>query len=179
MKTGNKRFLTTQEVSKYLGLSVGTVQRMVENGVLEAIKTEGGHRRIYTESLETYCKNKGLELNPENEKKCICIVGDKVADLDSDFLIAPRISIHIISDIFQIIRLKDRVDSVFWDARRYEDNHAYREFINVLSLDHEILIYNSQVLSRETIDTFSPNIRMLPYTISAPVIDAYLYGRMH
>lgn len=37
-----------------LGLSVGTVQSLVEQGELSAWKTPGGHRRIYLESIERY-----------------------------------------------------------------------------------------------------------------------------
>lgn len=39
-------FLSTREAASRLGVSLGTVQNMVENGVLEAWKTAGGHRRI-------------------------------------------------------------------------------------------------------------------------------------
>lgn len=39
-------YLSTREAASALGISLGTVQKMVETGVLEAWKTEGGHRRI-------------------------------------------------------------------------------------------------------------------------------------
>jgi len=39
-------FLSTREAAQRLGVSLGTVQNMVEGGVLEAWKTAGGHRRI-------------------------------------------------------------------------------------------------------------------------------------
>ena len=40
------RYLSTTQAAQRLGLSVGTVQRMVESGVLQAYTTQGGHRRI-------------------------------------------------------------------------------------------------------------------------------------
>lgn len=45
-------YLSTAETAKLLGLSIGTVQNMVEKGELSAWKTTGGHRRIYRSSVE-------------------------------------------------------------------------------------------------------------------------------
>ena len=47
-----KTFCTTTEAAEMLGVSVRTAQLWVENGLLRAWKTEGGHRRITLESLE-------------------------------------------------------------------------------------------------------------------------------
>ncbi len=44
-------FLSTSEAARLLGISVGTVQQMVESGTLNAWKTAGGHRRIYASSV--------------------------------------------------------------------------------------------------------------------------------
>lgn len=44
--------LTTREASILLGVSLRTVQLWVEAGVLNAWKTQGGHRRISLESVE-------------------------------------------------------------------------------------------------------------------------------
>lgn len=45
-------FLSTRQAAQRLGVSLGTVQNMVENGVLEAWKTAGGHRRIPVASVD-------------------------------------------------------------------------------------------------------------------------------
>ena len=47
-----KSFCTTKEAAVLLGVSVGTVQLWVENGLLQAWKTAGGHRRVLRESVE-------------------------------------------------------------------------------------------------------------------------------
>ena len=39
-------YLSTRQAAHRLGVSLGTVQNMVESGALEAWKTTGGHRRI-------------------------------------------------------------------------------------------------------------------------------------
>lgn len=45
---------TTQEAARILGISVTSVQQLVEAGVIEAWKTKGGHRRIPLEAIEAY-----------------------------------------------------------------------------------------------------------------------------
>lgn len=47
-------YLTTRQAAQRLGVSLGTVQHMVESGALEAWKTVGGHRRIPVAALEAY-----------------------------------------------------------------------------------------------------------------------------
>lgn len=46
------QFLSTRQAALRLGVSLGTVQNMVESGALEAWKTSGGHRRIPVASVD-------------------------------------------------------------------------------------------------------------------------------
>ena len=48
-----KSYCTTREASKRLGVSLRTAQLWVEQGILEAWKTHGGHRRICRDSVES------------------------------------------------------------------------------------------------------------------------------
>ena len=45
---------TTQRAAEILGISVTSVQQLVESGVLEAWKTKGGHRRIPLNAIQAY-----------------------------------------------------------------------------------------------------------------------------
>lgn len=45
---------TTQEAATLLGLSVSSVQKLVESGELAAWKTSGGHRRIQRSAVTSY-----------------------------------------------------------------------------------------------------------------------------
>ncbi len=47
-----KVFCTTREAAELLGVSIGTVQIWVENDLLQAWKTVGGHRRVFRSSVE-------------------------------------------------------------------------------------------------------------------------------
>ncbi len=48
----DSEYLSTRQAALRLGVSLGTVQNMVENGALEAWKTAGGHRRIPAASVD-------------------------------------------------------------------------------------------------------------------------------
>jgi len=45
---------TTQQAAQILGISVTSVQQLVEAGVIEAWKTKGGHRRIPLDAIHAY-----------------------------------------------------------------------------------------------------------------------------
>ena len=55
-----KDYLSTRQSARQLQVSLGTVQKMVETGELLAWKTQGGHRRILTSSLEQLLKRRRL-----------------------------------------------------------------------------------------------------------------------
>ncbi|KAB8062951.1 MULTISPECIES: response regulator [Janthinobacterium] len=48
---------TTQKAAEILGISVTSVQQLVEAGVIEAWKTKGGHRRIPLAAVHAYKSN--------------------------------------------------------------------------------------------------------------------------
>jgi len=50
---------TTLEAARLLGMSVRSVQLMVDRGELEAWKTPGGHRRIARASIERWRSSRG------------------------------------------------------------------------------------------------------------------------
>jgi excisionase family DNA binding protein len=54
MSQDQQDFCTTQEVARLLGISVSSVQKLVETGDLTAWKTQGGHRRIALQSVIRY-----------------------------------------------------------------------------------------------------------------------------
>ncbi len=53
----------TFQAAQLLGLSVGTVQAMVERGELKAWKTKGGHRRIYMDSVRNFQRANGFKVS--------------------------------------------------------------------------------------------------------------------
>lgn len=87
-----KTFCTTREAAQLLGVSLRTSQLWVEQGLLEAWKTSGGHRRITRESIERILANPTAgqlalapaarvtnENSPSADKLNILIVEDEAA----------------------------------------------------------------------------------------------------
>lgn len=75
----------TSYAASLLGLSVATVQSLVEKGEIEAWKTMGGHRRIALHSINTYLeKNRRstLKLSAEDLGLRVLIVEDDEATRD-------------------------------------------------------------------------------------------------
>ncbi len=60
----NKDFCGTAQAAKILGVSVGTIQTMVEKNILIAWKTMGGHRRISLDSIKEF-----KEKNNQNDSE--------------------------------------------------------------------------------------------------------------
>lgn len=60
-------YCTTREAAERLGVSLRTAQLWVENGLLEAWKTEGGHRRISVASLERLLATPRAKAAPQTD----------------------------------------------------------------------------------------------------------------
>ncbi|MBF0189258.1 MAG: response regulator [Magnetococcales bacterium] len=75
-KSGN--LLTTTAAAKRLGVARGSIQGWVDKGVLKAMRTPGGHRRITRESVESLLDewNADMAQDPQPETAKILIVED-------------------------------------------------------------------------------------------------------
>ena len=62
----DQEYLSTRQAAQRLGVSLGTVQNMVESGALEAWKTAGGHRRIPVASIEAVLARRRAALGKDN-----------------------------------------------------------------------------------------------------------------
>jgi len=91
-KTSSKaRSYSTAAVAKRLGVSIPTVQRWVDQGILKAWRTVGGHRRISADSAEkmfsTHALPEGLmgedvEERVSDRPLVVVLVDDNPNDLD-------------------------------------------------------------------------------------------------
>ena len=72
----------TSYAAKLLGLSVGTIQNLVEKNELQAWKTQGGHRRISMLSIREYQRryniSSALVATSENRLKVLVVEDDDV-----------------------------------------------------------------------------------------------------
>lgn len=72
----------TSYAASLLGLSVATVQSLVEKGEIEAWKTLGGHRRIALQSIQSYLANNSRKLlvtqaDPQNRLRVLLVEDDE------------------------------------------------------------------------------------------------------
>lgn len=58
----------TTYAAKLLGLSVGTIQSLVEKNELQAWKTQGGHRRISMPSIRDYQRRNNMLVTPAESR---------------------------------------------------------------------------------------------------------------
>jgi excisionase family DNA binding protein len=72
----------TTYAAKLLGLSVGTIQSLVEKNELQAWKTQGGHRRISMPSIREYQRRHNMLVTPaesrDNRIKVLLVEDDPV-----------------------------------------------------------------------------------------------------
>jgi excisionase family DNA binding protein len=66
--TRSRNYCTTREAADRLGVSLRTAQLWVDSGILEAWKTEGGHRRITLTSVEKLMQQKSAAASIDADK---------------------------------------------------------------------------------------------------------------
>ena len=72
-----KEFLSTREAARILCLSIGTVQKMVDSGTLEAWATAGGHRRIRADSARAFlATNKQNKTAPTPDERLSVLIAE-------------------------------------------------------------------------------------------------------
>ena len=106
MNTSTKKnqYCSTTQAAKLLGISVGTVQQLVENGTLQAWKTAGGHRRILLTSVETLLSTKDTEIQvntiPNQKPLSLYIVEDDPLLLKSYQKLIEKTQLPVICEPF-------------------------------------------------------------------------------
>ena len=75
----------TKKAADILGVSVSTVYRMIEQGLLQPTKTPGGQRRFDITQLETFKETSKAIVAPQNpyQMKMSISTGDIVEDIDA------------------------------------------------------------------------------------------------
>lgn len=66
-----REYCSTSDAAQMLGVSLGTVQQMVETGLLDAWKTAGGHRRIRVTSVEAFLRRRQTGGMPSSDSSVL------------------------------------------------------------------------------------------------------------
>lgn len=138
--------LSTQAAAMDLGISVGTVQKLVDSGKLEAFRTLGGHRRIYASSVEKYQKENGY-LTTTSTNTLILHHGD---DIDPDIkVISQAGEIYIAPNFLEVIQAQQNAELIFIDARSDWFLPGVSSFIQKMLKQSRICFYNGQFLASD------------------------------
>jgi len=64
-----KKWFSSSEAARYLGVSVDTIRQLDESGELRASRTKGGHRRFSRRALDAYLTRKGRGGSPRVQER--------------------------------------------------------------------------------------------------------------
>jgi excisionase family DNA binding protein len=102
---------STHDVAKICCVTPTTVIRWIEDGLIPAFKTVGGHRRVRRDDLERVCRERGIPFNVPtgNEAGRILVVDDEpvVLDLVADVVrgLSKKFEVEVARDAFDAGRL--------------------------------------------------------------------------
>jgi len=80
-KVINKSYLTPNQVAELLMVSPTAVRQWAEKGDLHALTTPGGHRRFLPGDVESFARNKGINLNLSGDDTLRVLIVDDDAQL--------------------------------------------------------------------------------------------------
>jgi hypothetical protein len=165
-----------------LGLSVGTVQRMVQHGVFKAFVTHGGHRRILSTSLQDYCAQQGLSPAsplPATEEGRICILHDSAHPAPALATLVQWPQITVMTHPLDLMDLDAQVTALFIDAR-IPWLHTAPLHLDSARLHHtHLVVYNSTHLPAGSPLTHGPQLSLFEGDISTDLVYGYLLSTRH
>ena len=176
----NQAYFSTSQAAKMLGLSVGTVQRMVENGIFKAYVTQGGHRRILSSSLNQYCKLQGfsgLQVTPE--KPLICILHDSAHVPPAWGQLGQWEHVKLITHPLDLMGIHQHVGTFFIDARIPWLHTSAMHLQNARMQQAHIVIYNCTCLPDSSTLHQAPHLSLFEGDISTDLVDGYLLSPHH
>lgn len=74
-------FITTSEAARLCGVARTTISKWIDEGVLNAFVTPGGHRKVIEQDLMDFLEKNGIRPTSKSEKKRILIVDDNLDDI--------------------------------------------------------------------------------------------------
>lgn len=166
-------YLSTTQAAQRLGLSVGTIQRMVEAGVLQAYTTQGGHRRILTSSLTHYCR--GATGVSESSAQVYVLAATAPPAPDGPAL-AQIAGLQLITNPLELTGLHHKIHVIFIDARIPWLPWHNLDLADSLGTDAHCILYNSGQLPEPLQAALQGQATLYPGNVSADLVQGYLLG---
>lgn len=177
-----QNYISTSQAAKMLGLSVGTVQRMVQNGAFKAFVTDGGHRRILSSSLQDYCKQHGLspDLPTRTEKlPQVCILHDVEHMSPALRRLEEWACVTVMTHPLDLMDIGQDLAVLFVDARIAWLHASPVHLQNARIQDAHIVLYNSESLPSNSPFHGVRHLQLFPGDISTDLVDGYLLSLRH
>ena len=173
----NQAYFSTSQAAKMLSLSVGTIQRMVENGIFKAYVTQGGHRRILSSSLTQYCKQQGFS-SPQTvpEKPLICILHDSTHLPPALGQLGQWDHVKVITHPLDLMGIDQHVGTFFIDARIPWLHDAPIHLQDSLMQNAHIVVYNSGQLPNSSPLQLARKLNLFEGDISTDLVYGYMLG---
>jgi excisionase family DNA binding protein len=177
-------YVSTSQAAKTLGLSVGTVQRMVQSGVFKAFLTHGGHRRILSDSVMDYCKGQGFNLlyplpEAHTGSSLVCVLHDGEHLSQALETLAQWPHIKVMTHPLDLIEIKQDVNAFFMDARIPWLHTSAKHLQNARMQQAHIVIYNCSCLPESSTLHQAPHLCLFEGDISTDLVHGYLLSSHH
>jgi excisionase family DNA binding protein len=166
-------YLSTTQAAQRLGLSVGTIQRMVEAGVLQAYTTQGGHRRILSSSLNQYCR--GAAGNQEASIP-LCVLTTPEQPCADRNVLEQIAGLQWITNPLELVGLRHHIRVLFLDARIPWLPWDALHLADSLGTNAQCIVYNSQLLPDTVQAALLTQAALHPGDLSADLVRGYLLG---
>jgi excisionase family DNA binding protein len=177
MTQASPQYVSTSQAAKVLGLSVGTVQRMVQNGVFKAFVTHGGHRRILSTSLNDYCQKQGVStsaLTAAHPEAPIYVLHDSAHMTPAVSRLNEWACVTVMTHPLDLMDMGQEQAVLFVDARLAWLHTSPAHLHNARMQNAHIILYNSGHLPANSLFTESQNLHLFAGDISTDLVDGYL-----
>ena len=188
-------YVGTKEAAALLGVSVSTIQKMVESGKLRAWRTQGGHRRIAEAEVKALGRDMGPRASSQLSRKTLTILmvedNPTVVKMYSKFVgqWGPRVQVSFAGDAAAALLLiaQRKPDLVVTDLamQPFDGFHLIRTLRGSPDLaDTRIVVVtglrDEEITARGGLDDCTLCYRKpLVYERLAGYIDARLQDRQH
>ncbi len=174
-----QQYVSTSKAARILNLSLGTVQRMVDRGMLESFTTEGRHRRILFRSLADYCRDHGIEIDPQwrSPLQGVCVIHSAEHPLRGRRQLEKVPGVHFCSNPLDLLFANRSPELLFLDARLgWMDWMRLAQSVHVQQ-GSRLVIYNAEHLSAEVQQALAASARFFNMDLSADLLHGFLLAR--
>lgn len=171
-----KEYASSATAARQLGMSVASIQKMVDAGELVGVRTHGGHRRIHMASINEYRAAHGYNMS-KSSSGVICIMhqGGNLDPMLMQFYDSKKIK--ILSSPLDLINIKKNIDVLFIDANNEWLAATPAALIESLKSSCTVYIYNSDKLPSNSPLRETNSENLISNEINYQFISGYFAGQ--